>query len=62
MMRILLFARKKTSLEEFVLLFELFNEATALTHGESYTTVNPVAFRILGFLLVYVTLVYINQS
>ena len=37
-------------LEEFVALFELFNEATVLTQGDSYATITLVAPSILGIL------------
>ncbi|CAF1360442.1 unnamed protein product [Rotaria sordida] len=37
-------------LEDFVSLFELFNEATVLTQGEYYATVSLVALTILGIL------------
>ena len=42
--------RDRKVLEEFVSLFELFNEATKLTQGEQYATVSLVAPSILGLL------------
>ena len=43
-------SKDRKILEEFVSLFELFNEATVLTQGESYTTISLVAPTILGIL------------
>lgn len=43
-------SKERKVLEEFVSLFELFNEATVLTQGESYTTISLVAPTILGIL------------
>ena len=43
-------SKDKKILEEFVSLFELFNETTVLTQGESYTTISLVAPTILGIL------------
>ncbi|UJR18451.1 hypothetical protein I4U23_005356 [Adineta vaga] len=40
----------RLTLEEFVSLFELFNEATVLTQGQSYTTISLVAPTVLGIL------------
>ncbi|CAF3674926.1 unnamed protein product, partial [Rotaria socialis] len=42
--------RDRKILEEFVSLFELFNEATVLTQGESYATASLVAPTVLGIL------------
>lgn len=43
-------SKERRILEEFVSLFELFNEATVLAQGESYTTISLVAPTILGIL------------
>ncbi|CAF3165254.1 unnamed protein product, partial [Rotaria sp. Silwood2] len=43
-------ANHRKTLEDFVCLFELFNEATILTQGECYATVSLVAPTILGIL------------
>ena len=42
--------RDRKVLEEFVSLFELFNEATKLTQAEQYTTIGLVAPSVLGLL------------
>ncbi|CAF1325542.1 unnamed protein product [Rotaria sp. Silwood1] len=47
---LILNSRDRKILEEFVSLFELFNEATVLTQGESYATVTLVAPTVLGIL------------
>ncbi|CAF2212088.1 unnamed protein product [Rotaria magnacalcarata] len=47
---LILTSRDRKSLEEFVSLFELFNQATVLTQGESYATVTLVAPTVLGIL------------
>ena len=43
-------SKERRMLEEFVSLFELFNEATVSTQGESYATISPVAPTVLGIL------------
>ena len=47
---LILNSRDRKILEEFVSLFELFNEATVLTQGESYATISFVAPTILRIL------------
>jgi len=47
---LILNTRDRKILEDFVSLFELFNEATVLIQGESYATVSFVAPTILGIL------------
>ncbi|CAF3145510.1 unnamed protein product [Rotaria socialis] len=47
---LILNSRDRNILEEFVSLFELFNEATVLIRGESYATVSLVAPIVLGIL------------
>ncbi|CAF1511739.1 unnamed protein product [Rotaria sordida] len=47
---LILNSRDRKILEEFVSLFELFDEATVLTQGESYATVTFVAPTVLGIL------------
>ncbi|CAF4766171.1 unnamed protein product [Rotaria magnacalcarata] len=47
---LILTSRDRKSLEEFVSLFELFNQATVLTQGESYATVTLVAPTVLSIL------------
>jgi hypothetical protein len=47
---LILNTRDRRVLEEFVSLFELFNEATKLTQGEQYPTISLVAPSILGLL------------
>jgi hypothetical protein len=47
---LILNSKDRKILEEFISLFELFNEATVLTQGESYTTVSLVAPTVLGIL------------
>jgi hypothetical protein len=47
---LILNSRDRKILEEFVSLFELFNEATVLTQGDSYATVSLVAPAVLGIL------------
>ncbi|CAF3342438.1 unnamed protein product, partial [Rotaria socialis] len=43
-------SKDRKVLAEFVFLFELFNEATVLTQGESYATICLVALTVLGIL------------
>ncbi|CAM4985822.1 unnamed protein product [Rotaria socialis] len=45
---LILNSKDRKVLEEFVSLFELFNEATLLTQGESYATICLVAPTVLG--------------
>ena len=47
---LILGSKDRKTLEEFVSLFELFNEATVMTQGESYATVTLVAPTVLGIL------------
>ena len=47
---LILNSKDKKILEEFLSLFDLFNEATILTQGESYTTISLVAPTVLGIL------------
>ena len=47
---LILSTRDRKVLEEFVSLFELFNEATKLTQGEQYATISLVAPCVLGLL------------
>ncbi|CAF2153412.1 unnamed protein product [Rotaria magnacalcarata] len=47
---LILNSKDRKVLEEFVSLFELFNEATVLTQGESYATICLVAPTVLGIL------------
>ncbi|CAF4431475.1 unnamed protein product [Rotaria sp. Silwood2] len=47
---LILNTKDRKILEDFVSLFELFNEATVLTQGECYATVSLVAPTILGIL------------
>jgi hypothetical protein len=47
---VILNTRDRKVLDEFVSLFELFNEATQLTQGEQYATISLVAPSILGLL------------
>jgi hypothetical protein len=47
---LILSSKDRKILEEFVSLFELFNEATVLTQGESYATITLVAPTVLGIL------------
>ena len=43
-------SKDKKILEEFVFLLELFNEATIIIQGESYTTISLVAPTVVGIL------------
>ncbi|CAF1111836.1 unnamed protein product, partial [Rotaria magnacalcarata] len=43
--------KDRKTLEDFVSSFELFNEATILTQGESYATISLVALTILSILI-----------
>jgi len=47
---LILNSRDRKILEEFISLFELFDEATVLTQGESYATISLVAPTVLGIL------------
>ncbi|CAM4873452.1 unnamed protein product [Rotaria socialis] len=47
---LILNSKDRKVLAEFVFLFELFNEATVLTQGESYATICLVAPTVLGIL------------
>ena len=47
---LILNSKDRKILEEFVSLFELFDEATTLTQGESYATISFVAPTVLGIL------------
>jgi hypothetical protein len=47
---LILNTRDRRILEEFISLFELFNEATKLTQGEQYATISLVAPSVLGLL------------
>ncbi|CAM4844986.1 unnamed protein product [Rotaria magnacalcarata] len=47
----LLNTKDRKTLEDFVSSFELFNEATILTQGESYATISLVALTILSILI-----------
>ncbi|CAF2128590.1 unnamed protein product [Rotaria magnacalcarata] len=47
---LILNSKDRKVLEDFVSLFELFNEATVLTQGESYATICLVAPTVLGIL------------
>jgi hypothetical protein len=47
---LILDSKDRKILEEFISLFELFNEATVLTQGESYATISLVAPTVLGIL------------
>ncbi|CAF5103963.1 unnamed protein product [Rotaria magnacalcarata] len=47
---LILNSKDRKVLEEFVSLFELFNEAIVLTQGESYATIRLVAPTVLGIL------------
>ncbi|CAF3223367.1 unnamed protein product [Rotaria sp. Silwood2] len=47
---LILNSKDRKILEEFVSLFELFDEATVLTQGESYATISLVAPTVLGLL------------
>ncbi|CAF4667929.1 unnamed protein product [Rotaria socialis] len=48
---IILNTKDRKTLEDFVSLFELFNEATVLTQGECYATISLAAPTILGILI-----------
>ncbi|CAF5001302.1 unnamed protein product, partial [Rotaria socialis] len=47
---LILNSKDRKVLEEFVFLFELFNEATVLTQGESYASICLVGPTVLGIL------------
>jgi hypothetical protein len=45
--KLILITRDRKVLEELMLLFELFNEATKLTQGEQYATISLIAACVL---------------